>query len=66
MFNCDKKNQDYFNFQKLIKTNLGDCKDIKSTGSCEYWKGKGYCTRRFVSYMKKNCAKTCGHCQDSK
>ena len=28
--------------------------------SCAKYRNKGYCTRRYVTWMKKNCAKTCG------
>eukprot|EP00112_Aurelia_sp_Birch-Aquarium-sp1_P011049 Seg2332.1 transcript_id=Seg2332.1/GoldUCD/mRNA.D3Y31 product="Chymotrypsin-like elastase family member 2A" protein_id=Seg2332.1/GoldUCD/D3Y31 len=36
------------------------CSD--KSGSCAYYKGKGYCTQSYVAWMKNNCAKTCGHC----
>jgi peroxidase len=29
---------------------------------CPYWKGLGFCTERFVNYMKQNCKKECGYC----
>ena len=40
-------------------------KDLKKTRNCEFWKSKGYCTKRFASFMKKNCCKTCNKCNCS-
>jgi len=38
------------------------CEDIHE--SCAWWKGEGYCTKSYVSYMEKNCKKSCGLCED--
>merc|ERR1711962_1568873 len=39
------------------------CQDIESDRSCRYWRRKGYCDNgKYQSFMKKNCAKTCGFC----
>jgi len=36
------------------------CQDKRS--SCPYWAKKGYCTKTYVSFMKKNCKKSCKTC----
>lgn len=38
------------------------CTDRKKS-SCPRWANKGYCTKYYVSYMKKNC---CGSCKKAK
>merc|ERR1711970_256704 len=38
------------------------CKNIRRDYNCRRWKRKGYCTRKWEGWMKKNCADTCGHC----
>ena len=37
-----------------------DCQD-KYT-KCPKWAEKGYCTKTYVSFMKKNCKKSCKTC----
>ncbi|XP_028400048.1 zinc metalloproteinase nas-15-like [Dendronephthya gigantea] len=42
------------------KPNPSGCEsDLQSARNCQYWKGLGYCETTYVSYMKKNCCKTC-------
>ena len=36
------------------------CQDKRS--SCPYWAKKGYCTKKYVAFMKKNCKKSCKTC----
>ncbi|KAK6027979.1 shTK domain protein, partial [Ostertagia ostertagi] len=36
------------------------CKDRKHF--CQHWKMAGFCEGIFMSYMKKNCAASCGMC----
>jgi len=39
------------------------CKDKKEKRSCDYWKSLNYCNSgNYVSFMRENCAKTCGTC----
>ena len=38
------------------------CRDKAPLQSCKSWKKRSFCTKKYVSYMKKNCAKTCGTC----
>lgn len=41
------------------------CEDSYSpSSSCSYWKGMGYCTSTYVSWMETNCHKTCGYCSE--
>lgn len=35
-----------------------DCKDLDK--NCAAWKSKGYCTTKYVDFMKKTCKKSCG------
>jgi len=40
------------------------CADLSK--HCKAWKGRGYCTKEkenFVSFMKANCAHSCGECE---
>ena len=48
------------------------CKDnAEHAGSCDYWKGKGYCEKNYnrqsnpyLGFMAENCPETCGFCPD--
>jgi len=37
-----------------------ECRDNDS--HCGTWKAKGYCTKNYVAFMNRECAKTCGTC----
>ena len=39
---------------------------INRSGRCKLLKHKGYCTGRYVSWMSKNCKKSCNRCSISK
>ncbi|CAK8684129.1 unnamed protein product [Clavelina lepadiformis] len=41
-------------------TTPAPCED--KTWYCKLFSGKGYCNMTYETYMKLNCAKTCGHC----
>jgi len=41
-----------------VLSNFGCTNDKMS--SCQSWAAKGYCTAKFVDYMKQNCCKACG------
>ena len=34
--------------------------------SCPVWTERGYCTKDYVTFMKKNCQKSCGFCGGGK
>lgn len=41
------------------------CKgNVQRDGTCEIWKGRGYCSGSYANYMRKNCYKSCGYCGD--
>ena len=42
--------------------NLLDCRNIKAKSQCDNWVISKYCTQTYASWMKTNCASSCGHC----
>lgn len=35
------------------------CMDVVSRRHCEYFASRGFCTKRYVPWMRKNCCRTC-------
>jgi len=65
-------------YPKLTKTGNDSSKDDTSGGNsgggssctdkakdCRTWAYKGYCKKKYVSYMQKSCRKACGFCSGS-
>merc|ERR1711915_1109128 len=51
---------DIFKIRKLY--NCRGCANERCDSTCNYWKRLGYCTRTYVAFMRKSCAKACGRC----
>jgi len=47
---------------RQMKDEPPSCKNKRS--SCDSWAKKGYCTRKYVRFMKKNCPKSCDSCDE--
>ena len=51
--------------RSIIKPNvftIESCKNLRNDERCNKLAKKGYCHKKRVNYMKKNCKKTCGLC----
>lgn len=44
-----------------VRPRPSGCQDLSR--HCSHWKGKGYCAKQYVTFMRNNCCKTC--CQDN-
>ena len=51
---------------KNCQTACKKCECVDLSPRCEEWKGKGYCEREYVPYMKFVCKKTCDKCPKEK
>ncbi|XP_076452811.1 blastula protease 10-like isoform X2 [Babylonia areolata] len=46
---------------RVCQEEKNTCRDMSE--HCAFWKNKGYCRWKFVSYMRSNCAKSCNTCE---
>jgi hypothetical protein len=48
-----------------IASSASSCSDTYPRSSCLLYKRYGYCSGRYVSWMKRYCSATCGYCSTS-
>jgi len=51
---------DIFKLRRLYRCR--GCANDRGDSTCNYWKKQGYCTRKYVAFMRKSCAKACRRC----
>ena len=51
-------------YNKYVLIFQGKCKN--KNRKCEMYKSFGWCRRRYVSWMSKNCKKSCNKCSITK
>ena len=51
-------------YNKYVLIFQGKCKN--KNRKCEMYKRFGWCRRRYVSWMSKNCKKSCNKCTNTK
>ena len=51
-------------YNKYLSIFQGKCENKNS--NCEMFKEEGYCTKDYISWMSKNCKKSCNKCSITK